>query len=66
MGLKKYTSEVVKEGKRVRWPKRSELFPLIVTVLAVVTFAAVVLMVEDLAASSMLGAIEQALKALKG
>ena len=66
MGLKKYTGEVIKEGKRVRWPKRNELFTLIVTVLAVVTFAAVVLLVEDLAAASMLGAIEDALNAIRG
>lgn len=66
MGLKKYSSEVIKEGKRVRWPKRSELFSLIVTVLFVVIFAAVVLTVEDLAASSMLGALEEVFESIRG
>lgn len=66
MGLKKYTGEVIKEGKRVRWPKRSELFSLILTVLFVVIFAAVVLTVEDLAASSMLGALEDVFESMRG
>ncbi len=66
MGLKKYTSEVIKEGKRVRWPKRDQLFSLIVTVLFVVAFAAVVLFVEDMAASSMLGALEDVFESMRG
>ncbi|HKM02851.1 MAG TPA: preprotein translocase subunit SecE [Bacilli bacterium] len=66
MGLKKYTSEVIKEGKRVRWPKRAELFPLILTVLFIVVFAAGVLLVENLAASSMLGALEEVFKNMRG
>ena len=66
MGLKKYTSEVIKEGKRVRWPKRNELFALILTVLFVVIFAAGILVVEDLAATSMLGALEEVFQSMKG
>lgn len=66
MGLRKYTSEVIKEGKRVRWPKRAELFSLILTVLVVVIFAAGILMIEDLAASSMLGALEEVFKSMRG
>lgn len=66
MGLKKYSSEVIKEGKRVRWPKRSDLFSLILTVLFVVLFAAFFLMIEDLAASSMLGALEEVFESMRG
>jgi preprotein translocase SecE subunit len=31
-GPVKYTKEVVKEGKRVRWPHREELVPMIIVV----------------------------------
>lgn len=38
MGLRKYSNEVVKEAKRVRWPKPDVLFPTIVVVLVIVFF----------------------------
>lgn len=59
MGLKKYSSEVVKEAKRVRWPKREVLFPTLVVVLVVVFFAASVLFLEDIAVGKLLGEIER-------
>ena len=37
---KKYMKEVVKEGKRIRWPKREELWPAIVTVIVIAVFVA--------------------------
>ncbi len=66
MGLKKYSAEVVKEAKRVRWPKREVLFGTIVVVLVVVLFAATVLFVEDLAVGKLLGEIERVFEGLKG
>lgn len=66
MGLRKYSGEVVKEAKRVRWPKREVLFPTIVVVLVIVFFAAAVLFLEDLAAGKLLGEIERVFKGFKG
>jgi preprotein translocase SecE subunit len=49
MGLKKFTGEVVKEGKRVRWPKRDVLIPSIIVVVVIAVFFALLLMLEDAA-----------------
>lgn len=59
MGLRKYSQEVVKEAKRVRWPKREVLFPTIFVVLIITFLAALILFVEDLAAAKLLGEIER-------
>jgi preprotein translocase SecE subunit len=45
MGLRKYSNEVVKEAKRVRWPKPDVLFPTIVVVLVIVFFASSTLII---------------------
>ncbi len=66
MGLKKYSAEVVKEAKRVRWPKREVLFGTILVVLVVVVFAASILFIEDLAVSKLLGELERVFEGLKG
>lgn len=60
MGVKKYTAEVVKEGKRVRWPKREELLPTIIVVVVIAAFAAVFLSLEDWAAGSLLQTLKDA------
>lgn len=65
MGLRKYSSEVVKEAKRVRWPKRDVLIPTIVVVLFITFFAAFVLFVEDAAVGSLLGEIERVFAGFK-
>ncbi|MDY0214527.1 MAG: preprotein translocase subunit SecE [Bacilli bacterium] len=66
MGLRKYSGEVVKEAKRVRWPKREVLFSTIVVVLVIVLFASLVLFVEDLAVGKLLGEIERVFQGFKG
>lgn len=48
MGLKKFTSDVVKEGKRVRWPKADVLIPSIVVVIVISFLVGLVLFGEDL------------------
>ena len=58
----KYVKEVVKEGKRIRWPKREELVPAIIVVIVIVAFAAIFLSLEDLTA----GSIIQQLKSVFG
>lgn len=60
MGVKKYVGEVVKEGKRVRWPKWKELLPAIGVVLLIAAFSAVFLMLEDLAAATLLQQLKDA------
>ena len=53
MGVKKYTQEVIKEGKRVRWPKKEQFFPALITVIIICVFAALVLSLEDLVAGTL-------------
>ncbi|MFA7378062.1 MAG: preprotein translocase subunit SecE [Erysipelotrichia bacterium] len=60
MGVKKYTAEVVKEGKRVRWPKREQLLPTIFVVVIIAAFAAIFLSLEDWAAGSLLQTLKDA------
>ena len=56
----KYTKEVVKEGKRVRWPKREVLLPTLVVVLCIAAFAAILLSLEDLTAGSLIQQLRNA------
>jgi len=60
MGLKKFTGEVIKEGKRVRWPKRDVLIPSIVTVLVIAVFVGLILWLEDWAGNSLLEVLKNA------
>ena len=48
MGLKKFTSDVVKEAKRVRWPKADVLIPSIVVVIVISFVIGLILFGEDL------------------
>ena len=65
MGLKKYTGEVIKEAKRVRWPKREILFNTLIVVLVVVFLAASILFIEDVAVGKLLGEIERVFEGFK-
>jgi len=56
----KYAKEVVKEGKRVRWPKREQLFPALVVVIVISLFCALFLALEDLTASSIITQLKNA------
>ena len=47
MGLVKFTGEVVKEAKRVRWPKADVLIPSIVVVLVISFLTGLILFGED-------------------
>lgn len=47
MGLKSYAKGVVKEGKRVRWPKRDVLVPSIIVVVIIAAVVGLILMGED-------------------
>jgi preprotein translocase SecE subunit len=65
MNLKRYSSEVVKEAKRVRWPKRDTLLTSILVVLAIATFAAIALSLEDLAVGELLKQLKNAFETLR-
>ena len=56
----KYAKEVIKEGKRVRWPKREQLVPMIIVVIAITAFAAIFLSLEDLTAAAMISQLKAA------
>jgi preprotein translocase SecE subunit len=55
MGVKKFVGEVIKEGRRVRWPKRDQFIPTFVAAIVICGFCALVLSLEDLAAGSLIG-----------
>lgn len=65
MGLKKFTGEVVKEGKRVRWPKRDVLVPSIIVVVVIAVFFGLLLYLEDLAGNQLLQILENAFNGIK-
>ncbi len=54
MGLKKFTSDVIKEGKRVRWPKADVLIPSIVVVLVISFLVGLILFGEDALGKSLI------------
>ncbi len=56
----KYVKDVVKEAKRVRWPKREQLLTAIVVVVVISAFAAIFLALEDLTAASMISQLKSA------
>ena len=62
MGLKKYFAGVIKEGKRVRWPKREVLIPSIIVVVVIAVFAALVLFGEDAAGNKIIQIMKDAFK----
>ena len=56
----KYLKEVVKQGKKVRWPTRDKLFPAIAVVICIAIFTALILALEDLTASSIIEQLKNA------
>lgn len=65
MGLKKFSGEVVKEGKRVRWPKREVLFASVLTVIIIGAFFALMLSLEDLAGNKLIDILRDAFSIIK-
>lgn len=60
MTPKKYVKEVIKEGKRIRWPKRDVLIPTIIVVVLIAGIAALFLSLEDLAAGRLIQMLKDA------
>lgn len=59
-GPVQYTRQVVKEAKRVRWPKKDVLIPTILVVVVISVFFALILSLEDLAAGTLLQQLRNA------
>ena len=66
MGLKNYAKGVVKEGKRVRWPKRETLLPAIIVVVIIATVAGLLLFAEDWAGNSLIQILKNAFSSMRG
>ena len=60
MGLKKFASGVVKEGKRVRWPKRDVLIPSIIVVVIIAAVTSLILFGEDAAGKKLIDILKEA------
>lgn len=61
-----YFKGVVREAKRVRWPKKEQFLPAISIVLCITIFAAIVLSLEDLAGQSLVEQLRKAFEAING
>lgn len=66
MGVKSYAKGVVKEGKRVRWPKRDELIPAIIVTVVIAVLAALILLAEDAAGTRLIEILGDAFKSMGG
>lgn len=66
MGLKSYAKGVVKEGKRVRWPKRDTLVPAIIVVVVIAVLASLLLLAEDAAGNKLIEILGNAFNSIKG
>jgi preprotein translocase SecE subunit len=62
----RYFKGVRKEAGRVRWPKKDALLPAIVTVLIITAFTAIFLLVEDLAAGTLIQQLRDAFSSIRG
>ena len=60
MGLVKFSKEVVREGKRVRWPKRDVLIPSIIVVVLIAALTGMILMGEDALGKSLIDVLKKA------
>ena len=65
MGLKSYAKGVVKEGKRVRWPKRDTLVPAIIVVVVISVLASLLLLAEDAAGNKLIEILGNAFNSIK-
>ncbi len=65
MGLKKYFAGVVKEGKRVRWPKREVLIPSIIVVVIIAAVTGLLLFAEDMAGKQLIDILSDAFAGIK-
>ena len=65
MGLKRFAAGVVKEGKRIRWPKREELIPAIIVVVLIAAITGMILFGEDIAGKKLIDILKDAFSSMK-
>ena len=65
MGLKKFAGGVIKEGKRVRWPKKDVLIPSIIVVVVISVTVGLLLFAEDLAGKKLIDILSEAFASMK-
>ena len=65
MGLKKFATGVIKEGKRVRWPKREVLIPSIIVVIIIAGLTGLLLFGEDIAGKRLIDILSDAFQGMK-
>ena len=59
MGVRKFTQDVIKEGKRVRWPKRDVLVPSIIIVVIIAAVVGLILTGEDALGKGLIDVLKQ-------
>ena len=59
MGLGKLTRDVIKEGKRVRWPKRDVLIPSIIVVVIIAALTGLILAGEDILGKNLIDVLKK-------
>ena len=62
MGLRKFAAGVIKEGKRVRWPKKEVLIPSIIVVVVIAVVTGLLLFAEDMAGKKLIEILRDAFK----
>ena len=65
MGLKKFAAGVIKEGKRIRWPKKEELIPAIIVVVLIAAITGMLLFAEDAAGKKLIDILKDAFESTK-
>ena len=65
MGLKRFALGVIKEGKRVRWPKKEVLLPSIVVVIIIAIITGLLLFAEDAAGRKLIDILTDAFSNIK-
>ena len=65
MGLRRFAAGVVKEGKRIRWPKREELIPAIIVVVLIAAITGMLLFAEDIAGKKLIDILKDAFSSMK-
>lgn len=60
-----YFKGVGTEMKRIRWPKKEQLIPSIIVVICITIFAGIFLVIEDLAASTLIQQLRNAFESLR-
>ncbi|MCR4911387.1 MAG: preprotein translocase subunit SecE [Bacilli bacterium] len=58
-------SGVIKEGKRVRWPKKDVLIPSIIVVVVIAGVVGLLLFAEDLAGKKLIDILSDAFASMK-